>query len=835
MIGMKKFLLPLFLLPLALFAEKFEIETVFTPAVVTAGEPVEVVLIANKRGDLKFDLPRIEGGRWLRNYVSSSTQTSIVNGVVSTSVRRTIPIMTEKPGVITVPAFTVTCGRETARTRELVIKVLSSADRPESAGGFSSPEPTGVMDVPAKGRNFYAGEEIPLVLSLRIPVGVEVRELSYPEITGLGSGVLADFSKSNPRSRFFAPPVQRRRVIGNQECTEIIFRTAFRGLKPETVTPEAAATLGIVHRSRSRTPRSMFDDDFFDGFFSGSSARVVPRQVHFKFEGGKLNILPLPPPPAGADYLKLVGPWNIGLKLGSASARVGEPVEMVVTLSGGGQGETLEAPLLHLAGFRVYPPEVKRYADRIEIKYALIPLETGERKFAPAFSVFDPFAGRYVVCRRELILPVSPGNAAPAVTVSSAAPAAEKKAAPAVGPEKKQPAPERQELFYQKNAPGAAVELPLLRNQLPGIVGVLVIGIAGAVLLKLRTLRREREMSDSSFRRRNELHHHLRDIIAELKTAGYSAGKVRETAVPFLAESMGLAPGTTPEELAERIDDPELAEWLKALNASGFVPGCSAGDAEPTPRRVRSLVRALKRYGVIVLALAGFALQAGAGFNSAFDKGDYAQAEREYAGFVTRDRWFANALYNLGAVYFMKNDLPRARLCFMRALLLAPRDAETLENLNFVNRKLMQSEVGSTSTPGELLVWCRDRLRPDQYVFLAAVLAAVLLILAGWSPVGSASFRGWAAGVCAALLLLFIAAAVSQMAGPYSRDKAVVVARELKLRTLPVSGKVETTLPGGGTAQIVDSRDGWSRIKINGRDGWAESASIERIFPEGLW
>ena len=831
---MKRFLLPLLLLPLAVFAEKFEIETVFTPAVVTAGEPVEIVLISNKRGDLKFELPEITGGRWLRNYVSSSTQTSIVNGVVSTTVRRTIPIMTEKPGVITVPAFTVTCGRETARTRELVIKVLSSADRPESAGEFSPPEPTGVMDVPAGGRSFYAGEEIPLVLSLRIPAGVEVRELSYPEITGLGSGVLADFSKSNPRSRFFAPPTQHRRVIGNQECTEVVFRTAFRGLKPETVTPEAAATLGIVHRTRRRTPRSMFDDDFFDGFFSNSSARVVPRQVHFKFEGGKIDILPLPSPPAGAEYLKLVGPWRIGVKLGSASARVGEPVELVVTLTGGGQGETLEAPALHLAGFRVYPPEVKRHPDRIEIKYALIPLETGERKISPAFSVFDPAAGKYVVCRRELILPVSPGNAAPAVTVSSAAPADKEKAAPAVEPEKKQPAPERQELFYQKNAPGHAVELPLLRNQLPQVIGVLAVGAVLGVLLKLRSRRRARELNDTSFRRKNELHHHLKDVIAELKAAGFAPEKVRETAVPFLAESMGLAPGATPEELAEKIDDGELAGWLRALNASGFAPGSSAADAAPTPRRVRSLVRALKRYGIFVLALAGFALQAG--FNSAFDKGDYAQAEREYARFVTRDRWSANALYNLGAVHFMKNDLPRARLCFMRALLLAPRDAETLENLNLVNRKLMQSEVGSTSTPGELLVWCRDRLRPDQYVLLAAVFAALLLILAGWDMGGNSSCRAWAAGVCAALLLLAVVSAVSQMAGPYSRDRAVVVARELQLRTLPVAaGKVETTLPGGGTAQIVDSRDGWSRIKINGRDGWVESARIERIFPEGLW
>ena len=830
---MKKFFLTLFLLPLAVFAEKFEIETIFRPAVVTAGEPVEVILISNKSGSLQFSLPEIAGGRWLRNYISSSTQTSFVNGAVSVSVRRTIPIMTEKPGVITVPSFTVTCGRETARTRELVIKVLSSSDRAASPD-LAAPEPSGVMTVPVRGRDFYAGEEIPLVLSLFIPAGLEVRELSYPEITGLGSGVLSDFSKSNPRSRFFAPPVERRRVVGNQECTEIVFQTAFRGLKPETVSPEASATLGIVHRSRSRTPRSMFDDDFFDGFFSSSSARVVPRRIDFNFEGGKLNVLPLPPPPEGADFLKLVGPWRLDVKLGSASARVGEPVELVVTLTGGGRGETLEAPSLSLAGFRVYPPEVKRHPDRIEIKYALIPLETGEKKLTPAFAVFDPAAGRYVVCRRELLLPVSPGNTVPAVTAVSPAAVEREKKAPAVEPEKKAPAPERQELFYQKNAPGRAVELPLLRNQLAGIVLALAAGIAGGLFLRLRVLRRERERTDVSFRRKNELHHQRKAVISALKEAKFSPEKVRETAVPFLAESMGLSPGATPEELAEKVGDRELAAWLRALNASGFAPGAAADEGKPTPARIRSLLRALKRYGVVLLTLSAFVLQAA--FNSAFDKGDYAQAEREYAKFVTRDKWSANALYNLGSVYFMKNDLPRARLCFMRALLLAPWDAETLENLNLVNRKLMQPEVGSTATPGELLVWCRDRIRPDQYIFLASVAAAVLLILAGWGVFGGPSWRYWAFGISFALLLLFAAAASSQMAGPYSRGNAVVVAKSLKLRRLPVAGgKVETTLPGGGSARVIESRDGWSRIKINGRDGWAESSQIETVFPEGLW
>jgi uncharacterized protein YgiM (DUF1202 family) len=304
--------------------------------------------------------------------------------------------------------------------------------------------------------------------------------------------------------------------------------------------------------------------------------------------------------------------------------------------------------------------------------------------------------------------------------------------------------------------------------------------------------------------------------------------------VPHLAQSLGLAPGTTPEELAERIADPELSAWLRALNSSGFMPGSSAADALPSNGRVRSLLKALKKCSILLLTFAACSLFAG--FNTEFDKGNFDAAEKEYEKIIRKDGWSANALYNLGAVYYMKNDLPRARLYFMRALLVAPHDAETLENLNLVNRKLMQPEVGSAASPGELLVWCRDHLRPDQYCLLCTFFAAVLICLAFlYKRTSNPVWWYWAVGVTVTLAVLSAVAASAQMSGPYNRENAVVTAKAIKLRSLPASGgKVEATLPGGSSAQIVESRDGWTRIKVNGQDGWVEAKLVEPVFPGGL-
>jgi hypothetical protein len=90
-------------------------------------------------------------------------------------------------------------------------------------------------------------------------------------------------------------------------------------------------------------------------------------------------------------------------------------------------------------------------------------------------------------------------------------------------------------------------------------------------------------------------------------------------------------------------------------------------------------------------------------------------------------------------------------------------------------------------------------------------------------------------GGMASLVLLFLLAAVFQTAGPYSRKNAIVTAASLKLHPLPVdSSKAEVTLPGGGSAEIVEVREPWVRIRINGRDGWCRTGDIEPVFPEGV-
>ena len=200
------------------------------------------------------------------------------------------------------------------------------------------------------------------------------------------------------------------------------------------------------------------------------------------------------------------------------------------------------------------------------------------------------------------------------------------------------------------------------------------------------------------------------------------------------------------------------------------------------------------------------------------------------------DVYKRQVLYNLASAHYRLGDLPRARLGFEQAHLLAPRDSETLENLNLVNRKLVLPEIGTAGTPKALLTWCRDRLRPDDYLTIAAAMFAVLCLTFGLRRTLRRNTLIVVESVATVLLMLSLAAATAQAVGPYNPDQAIIIGSTLELRTLPTaaSGRVEATIPGGSTAFVVERRGDWVRLRVNGRDGWAPADQVKLIFPGGI-
>ena len=382
--------------------------------------------------------------------------------------------------------------------------------------------------------------------------------------------------------------------------------------------------------------------------------------------------------------------------------------------------------------------------------------------------------------------------------------------------------------------------LPLIRNRIGWILLFLLGGPLAAILIEWRCRRRERLEHDPEFARRTALRKKLPQLLRQLRGDGDVAPVLREEAVPYLAEALHLPPGAGAAEVARKLDDPELAGLFDSLEAESFKP--VGGERSPVvlTQKLRSrLVNLLKRvslFALSILALTAVAAQVSSTFNAAFEKGDFKAAAAGYEKQLNPAAPAPNVLYNLASAHYRLGDLPRARLGFEQAHLLAPRDSETLENLNLVNRKLVLPEIGTAGTPKALLTWCRDRLRPDDYLTIAAAMFAVLCLTFGLRRTLRRNTLIVVESVATVLLMLSLAAATAQAVGPYNPDQAIIIGSTLELRTLPTaaSGRVEATIPGGSTAFVVERRGDWVRLRVNGRDGWAPADQVKLIFPGGI-
>ena len=166
-------------------AAGLEVNVSVTPKSVAAGELVHYTLTTNLPGLRNLAFPRLENGRWLTNSISQSTR--IVNGVGSYSY--TIPIQPQREGTLTIPAFEVQIGNQTAQTQPVEIKVLSPGEQPalpESSGESLSMKEAlfGRILLPEKRDFYYVGEEIPLTLELFAIPQLRMELMEYPELSG---------------------------------------------------------------------------------------------------------------------------------------------------------------------------------------------------------------------------------------------------------------------------------------------------------------------------------------------------------------------------------------------------------------------------------------------------------------------------------------------------------------------------------------------------------------------------------------------------------------------------------------------------------------------------
>jgi tetratricopeptide (TPR) repeat protein len=528
----------------------------------------------------------------------------------------------------------------------------------------------------------------------------------------------------------------------------------------------------------------------------------------------------LPPVQAGVNYLDIFGKINLSRRLSGEKCIAGEAVELILTVDSENISQ-LKAPELKLDKFRVYKPEVKSYGNISEIRYCLIPLEPGNIAIKTVFASFDTATGKYQLHNIEKTLEVLPSkNSVTSSLVETKK--SETVETNSVAETVKIPS-NRTEPLYIKTSKYCQKHIVLWKNSLWYYITGFVIMPLMALVIYLARRKKMAESANPEMQLKRSIVKYAVAVLSNSKKEQLSDYE-RENIISACANALGMEQSASASEISSKIDDEELKEWLRKTDEASFNYS-AAKDIILTDNIRRKLLKLVK--SSLVLLFMTLPALYGNEADKLFDSGKYVQAAEMYRSQLDEKHPSPELLYNLGTCYLHTGKLPAARAALLAAHKLAPRDEEIIENLNLVNRKLVQNEVNKTNTPRELFEYCRDYLRPDEHLAMAAIIFGIAMILLALNP------SGWKkiSGISGTAVAVFIFLMASQLYDSYAPYQAVTLPEYLELKQLPSNAPSETTatIPGGSDAQILQIRGDWMEISVNGKTGWVKSDTIALV------
>ena len=407
-------------------ADSPSVTAVLSNSEATVGETVELQIKVTGPGDARPPEEISIDGLEIHS-TGTSRQFEIHNFSTNSSVTYNYTILPLRAGRFTIPPQTVRAGGKILRTPELALNVADAPGQPPPTtrpGRSTQSQSTNAGDlvfaeliVPEK--TAYVGEIVPVQIRMGFDARVHPRLTEPPDITGQGF-----------TSQKLQQSSQNLETINGRPFEVVTFKTAIaaaRAGKFEIGPVKAKAQVVVPRRRnapRSRSPFDLFDldDPFSDPFFSNPFARFGERRdIQISSDPVALEVKPLPPN-APPSFSGAIGSFTMATDAKPKSVQVGDPITVTTTISGRGNFDRVNAPLLEDdRGWHKYPPSSKfKQDDEVGIsgtksfEMVVSPNENKQSLPVLAFSYFDPAKEQYVTLHSEpMAITVQGGAAAP--------------------------------------------------------------------------------------------------------------------------------------------------------------------------------------------------------------------------------------------------------------------------------------------------------------------------------------------------------------------------------------------------------------------------------------
>src|SRR2546423_1836102 len=552
---------------------------VLTSSDVVVGETVQLQVQVDNAGTSmkppsKIDVPGLQ-----IHYTGESTQMTMRNFAISSSITYNYTILPEKSGTYKIPPQSIRVGKDNLQTPMLTLRV---ADSPRAAAGTGSNRAPSVntqagedkiafaeLLVPKK--TAYVGEMIPVVVRIGFNSRTRVAEMAPPQVNGQGFTV----QKLGEGER-------NLENIDGRSYVVFSYKTAISAARVGNfqIGPVEQKANVLVPRRSSGVRRKPFDpfngeDPFSDPFFALPFGGLMEQhEINIKSEPVSLEVKALPPstPPT---FSGAVGSFSMTAEANPKRVQVGDPITIKAAISGRGNFDRMNAPeLSDERGWHKYPPSSNfKQDDDVGISgtktFELVVSPNEKLTNVPplAFSYFDPVKEKYVTLHSEAVPLIVEGNAPATPAIAGTTPATS--AQPAPGGQQK-----AQDILHQINDRGKIVSnfAPVYARKEFWLARLfpltLALGLMGWKVQNVRASNRAALRAAQLQHERDELLRKLRRD--QLAPREYFSDASRLVQLKTALKQTNIEPGTVDAETAARVFDlnAEQSERMRRLFAT---------------------------------------------------------------------------------------------------------------------------------------------------------------------------------------------------------------------------------------------------------------------------
>ena len=371
------------------------------------GNPVYLnVTFYGAKGVPRPDFPLVAGLHV--KYVGPSTKVSIVNGKISQSITHNYLLISSREGDYTIGPFSVKYDGEIYRADAVTFVVskvpvtvpqlskgktkrwsVTQTVSDESERPYVGDRVFLVMQ--AEKDKMYINEIIPVTIKLYVD-NLRLQDIEYPNFPHEG------FSAGK-----FEQPERSIGVYRGKRYDVMVFKRNIFGIKEgEYILGPARTACKVIVRKQPRRSsifgKNVFDDDFF-----GLGYQTYPLEL--RSEDIPVKILPFPKKGRPADFQGTVGDFRMKVEIEPKKVRVGDPINIRMTISGEGNLDTVTVPKFETGeNFKTYEPRTTIKAGKKIYEQVVIP-KTDEVKFIPeiSFSSLNPKTGKYKTIKKDKI------------------------------------------------------------------------------------------------------------------------------------------------------------------------------------------------------------------------------------------------------------------------------------------------------------------------------------------------------------------------------------------------------------------------------------------------